>query len=473
MARAPVVCPRGASCAEAISRLNESRAGLAVVVDATGAAIGIVTDQDVSRRVVFQLPPDTPVERIMTAPAPSIGGDDYLFRAIGLMWRQGLDRLVVTDAAGRPAGMLALRQAVAPALAPLLRNFDGLTAEGEADGLHAAKAAQIGLAGDLLGDGVPAPAIQGLISDLDHDLYRRAVAANVEALALNGWGPPPVGFRVIVMGSSGRGESFLHADQDNGFLLDPYPDDRHSPIDAYFTALAEGMTRDLDAAGLSLCRGDVMATNPIWRKTLPQWQHQVAIWARRHPTALLQANIFLDFAEIGGPSAGGRALRRRTLDVLRSSPGFLRDMVEVNGQFGSGVGWFGRFTTASHDGPYRGKTDLKTSGLQPIVASVRLYALREAVEATATLERIDALHEAGVFEAGERDDLAGAYDAIAGLLLRQQIRDARAGAPVTSHVDPDALPRRDREALLDALRVADALSARARKDLAAPIPGFT
>ena len=62
-------------------------------------------------------------------------------------------------------------------------------------------------------------------------------------------GAPPVPFCVIVMGSGGRGESYLYPDQDNGFILDDYPDDQHTELDAFFIKLAERMTRDLDMVG--------------------------------------------------------------------------------------------------------------------------------------------------------------------------------------------------------------------------------
>ncbi len=468
MSGMPLACPSGTTCAELVTRLNEARADEAVVVDGAGRAVGIVTDQDIARRVAFQVPPDTPVDRIMTVPVATVSRADYLYRAIGRMWRQRLRRLVVADAAGRPVGLIDLHRALAPAAAPLFRHLDALMAEGGIGELRRLKAARVDLAEELLNDDVPAPDIQALLTEIDRDIYRCTVESALAGLAENGWGPPPVGFRVIVMGSSGRGESFLHPDQDNGLILDEYPDDRHGPIDAFFVALAERMTRDLDAVGVPLCDGHVMATNPAWRKTLPQWLRQIEIWARRHPAALLQANIFLDFAEIGGPSAAGATLRRHALSVLGGNALFLSDMVEINGQFGAGLGWFGQFATETREGPHRGKTNLKVGGLQPIIGSIRLYALREQIEATGTLDRIEALHRAGVLSREEHADLRDAVAQISAVLLRQQIRDSRAGAPVTSYVAPETLARRDRELLVDSLRAADALSARTRKDFTVP-----
>ncbi|MSO89125.1 MAG: hypothetical protein EXQ89_04035 [Rhodospirillaceae bacterium] len=46
-----------------------------------------------------------------------------------------------------------------------------------------------------------------------------------------GRSPPPVALSLIVMGSGGRGESFLFPDQDNGIIIADYPDDAHDRID--------------------------------------------------------------------------------------------------------------------------------------------------------------------------------------------------------------------------------------------------
>ena len=126
-----------------------------------------------------------------------------------------------------------------------------------------------------------------------------------------GWGEPPVPFAVILMGSGGRGENFLFPDQDNGFILDDYPDAEHSRIDGYFIELAERMTRDLDVVGFPLCRGYVMANNPLWRKSRSQWRDQLVLWGRRRSAIAIQlSDIFFDFLGIYGRIDFARELRR-------------------------------------------------------------------------------------------------------------------------------------------------------------------
>ena len=47
-------------------------ASCVVVVDAGGRPVGLLTESDVARRVVFRVPPETPVETLMTAPVLTI-----------------------------------------------------------------------------------------------------------------------------------------------------------------------------------------------------------------------------------------------------------------------------------------------------------------------------------------------------------------------------------------------------------------
>jgi signal-transduction protein with cAMP-binding, CBS, and nucleotidyltransferase domain len=114
------------------------------------------------------------------------------------------------------------------------------------------------------------------------------------------------------MGSAGRGESLLHPDQDNGFILADHGDDERESIDRFFVELAARFTSRLAQAGFSLCAGNVMATNPLWRKALAQWQSQVTGWVHsRGNQEIMFTDIFFDFRAIYG--AARRARYRRLM----------------------------------------------------------------------------------------------------------------------------------------------------------------
>ena len=68
MSDPPVVVDRAARCSEMLDRIRDQRSSSAVVVDGGGSLLGVVTEQDICRRLALLLPGDTPVVDIMSQP---------------------------------------------------------------------------------------------------------------------------------------------------------------------------------------------------------------------------------------------------------------------------------------------------------------------------------------------------------------------------------------------------------------------
>ena len=294
------------------------------------------------------------------------------------------------------------------------------------------------------------------MSLINNDLHRRVLR-----LLVAEFGPPPVPFACIVMGSGGRGESLLVPDQDNGFVLADYPNDRHDEIDAWFVRLAERMTAALGGLGIPLCRGGVMATSPIWRKSLSQWCQQVGFWmGGRTPEMLLACDILFDFRCVYGDGALVDALRGFVTEAARRDHAFLMLMFGLQADHRAGIGPFGRLRT----GP-GGKLDLKRHGTLPLAESVRLLALSQGVAATGTLPRIGALLASGTLDADYADRLRDAFAVLTGVQLAQQLADYREGRPIGNVVRPAQLRERERGALKRSLRAINEFRARIKADL--------
>lgn len=433
-----------AAAVEAMARADETSA---LVVDAAGRVIGILSERDVVRRIAFRVAPETPLEKVMSAPVLAVREDDYLYRAVGIMRAHGVRHLAVLDREGRPVGMLRRFETYTAASARLLATVETLARGEDEAGFAATRAAQAGLARMLVDDGVPAAEVIGVVSEINLDIHRRVVE---RALAAAGT-PPPVPFTLLVMGSGGRGESLLAPDQDNGLILADYPDARHGEVEAWFIPFAEDLNARLNAAGFPLCKGHVMARNPVWRKTLPQWQEQFSLWVRRRsPVALLFGEIAFDFRAVWGDPAPAEALRAHLARLLADHPAFLAALAAEDAKLTVGLSFWGGFRD-DEPGPGR-RTDLKRSGLMPLVASVRLLALQHGIAATGTRARLAALAAAGAIEAEEAAALSAAFEHLVGALLRQQLADVAEGREPGSLVELRARPRAEREAIRAALR---------------------
>ena len=95
-----------ATMKEAIEEMGAKGLGMTTVVDGTGRLVGIITDGDLRRQqLAHGALLDRRAEDCMTANPKRIGADELAARALALM--EGLiTSLVITDEAGRPAGVI-------------------------------------------------------------------------------------------------------------------------------------------------------------------------------------------------------------------------------------------------------------------------------------------------------------------------------------------------------------------------------
>jgi signal-transduction protein with cAMP-binding, CBS, and nucleotidyltransferase domain len=470
MRRTPALVPLGTTCAEAVRRMAEAAVDSVLIIGPGGAIRGILTEQDVTRRLAFKNAGTAPVEAVMSAPVLTIQAQDYLYHAIAVMRRVQLRHMPVVDATGVVVGLLHLHEALAVASGQLLRLIDRLALPETLEGLQEVKAAQVEVAEVLFADNVPAAEIQTLMSDMNRHLYRRVLALSLAAMSAAGWGEPPVPFALIVMGSCGRGESHLQSDQDNGFILADYPDAEHNRIDPYFIGLATRLTETLEAVGMPRCQGNVMATNPLWRKTLSQWCAQTTRWVQKgSDVAIRHADIFFDFQPVEGDVSLAHTLRQHVTRLLTRNTTFLRAMYTLDADHQVALGWFGRLRPERRQGIQDDRINLKYRGTLPLVEGVRLFALREGIVETPTLRRLDLLRAQGILDVNEHDYLSGAFCLLTTLLLRQQISDFQAGRAVSNLVPLAALSQRENDMLVDAFRAITAFRERVRVELTGQI----
>ena len=449
----PVEVARTARVGEAVNSMAQASSRMAIVTDSHGRPAGVLTEQDVVRRVAWRATPDQPVEEVMTAPIATVSTDDHLLNAITTMRRHRLSHIPVIDGTGRVAGLLALNDVLFFLSGWCGRLTDQLAQDESPGSLKRVKQWEADLAKDALHDSMPIAQLQALLTEINFELHRRALLLAINALATDGWGGPPVPFALIVMGSAGREECLLAPDQDNGFILTDYDDAEHARIDAYFVPLAVRFTQLLDAIGFPLCLGNVMATNPVWRKRISEWRKQIAVWLRkRTDTQLLLSDILIDFRHVWGDAALSQTLRRHIMQGIAESPTFARDLFAIEADHGAALGWFGRLRPERDKQDRPGMINLKLRGSLPLVEAARLLSLTVGVAETSTLARLDGLLAKGALHPDDHDNLKDAFQFISQLLLRQQVEDVAAGREIDDFVPEERLSKREKDHLVTCLR---------------------
>jgi len=464
----PLLVSPGTAVAEVVGQLRASAASAAVIVSEKGQPLGILTERDVCRRVAFLAAPDASVANFMSTPVQTIDANDFLHKAVAWMRQDTIRHLPVLDNQ-RTLGLLELEAVLAQISGQTVAHIDLLKHGQTLAEMREAKRNQYQIATQLLDEHVPASEIQQFLTRLNHQLYYAAVQFCLQQLRVKDWGDAPVAFETIVMGSGGRGENYLLPDQDNGLILADYPASEHNRIDAWFAEFSTHLNDALVEIGFDYCRGHVMARNPLWRKTLPQWQAQISGWIRRGEGQVLRlCDIFFDFVSVSGSGEMGQILREHiTANAARHF--FLREMFRVDEDHDVALGPFGILLPDRRKGSHRGELNLKITGTLPLVGAIRILALRERIAATSTLERIKALHQGGVLNRNEDDELRNAYHHIAFLLLRQQLRDAQNQREPGNHVAINALSKRERKLLVAGFKAIRALRSRLRSDLTGEI----
>lgn len=442
---APVArCPAAATLAETSRRMHEQGVSSLVVVDANDRATGIVTERDIIRLIGLHGADalGMPVSQVMSRPVSTVPQDAFVYLALGRMDRTGFRHLVAVDEAGAAVGVITGRALLRLRVGQALALGDRLSEAQDAGDMAVVQRALPDLARHLLAERVPAVTIAGVISAVLRDMTARAAELAEAEMREAGWGEAPAPWSLLVLGSGGRGESLLAADQDNAIVHSGGAAD-----DAWFAELGRRVSDALDAAGIPYCKGGVMAAREAWRHSLDGWRDALRLWARQaEGESILNVDIFYDFRLVRGARDPAAELRAAATEAAAQAPMLLRMLAQALESKQAPLGFFGRIRTVE------GRVDLKAGALFPVTSAVRVMALKHRVTATGTGERLEALVAAGAIRAAEAKRLTELQELVMRLVLDQQLADLADGQPLSARVDPRRFDRADRADLRDALR---------------------
>jgi CBS domain-containing protein len=443
---APVVTvPGTATVRDTIRLLIDKKISSVLVAD--GGEFGIVTERDLMR--ALDAPGgkgiDTLLAAIMNKPLQSVWENDFLYRAIGRLERLGFRHLPVRNASGELTGMVTTRNLLRHRATTAIALGDEIDSAADEAALARAWAKLPLLARSLIADAVDPRTISAVISSEICVLTRRAAELAEARLAEDGKGGPPVPYAVLVLGSAGRGESLLAADQDNAIVY--ASGEPGGPEDQWFEALGVQVASILDAAGIPFCKGGVMARNPQWRMSVARWKATIESWVRRQrPKDLLNVDIFFDGVPVHGTLALGDTIWNYAYDVGRRNAAFIKLLSELARDWRAPITFFGKIRTDS-----QGRADLKIGGLMPLFTSARVLSIRHDVRARSTPERFRIVAAAGVGAPADVEAIIAAHRLLLGIMLEQQLVDAEAGIPLTPRVEIARLTKQQRDELLAAL----------------------
>lgn len=416
-----------------------------LVEAAAGIPVGFVTDQDYRERVAGNNQADlqAPVRTIMSAPLITISEHALIYEALMRMEEKKVQHLAVEDENGRIVRIVRAKELMqfhryGPTVLPR-EIAKAKTTEEVARYCERVPA----LVKALLDAGARPRNVTYMISSVCDAATERFIRFAVEEL-----GPPPIPFAFIALGSQGRQEQTLLTDQDNAIIFEQQEDPgAQAAASEYFLALGARVCEWLDQAGYPLCTGKVMASNPKWCRSLPEWKEYFKDWIlKAEPQELLEFSIFFDFRSVYGASEFARELRGFIHGILHDRPNFLSYFAQNALLFKPPTRLLGRIIKRGGLAEEAGLLNLKEM-LMPLVGFGRLYALRNKITHTHTMERIEALVGKNALEQHACDALVASYDFLMRLRFQNQLSAIQTGRKPDNNILLDKLGQMD-EAML-------------------------
>jgi PAS domain S-box-containing protein len=396
----------------AIRVLSVSKTDCLLLTKKGGDLIGIITNTDIQKRILaMKLNLDNPSYIIMSSPVIFITETTTVIEALRICEVNNINHLIVKNGAEKIIGVLRTRdinQAVISSLSFYILNVRKAESDIEIKHLYNSLKKLII---PLIKSELSVKYITALTS-----AFSDAVVQRIIELTLNDSEAPPVGFSFICLGSEGRKEETLYTDQDNAIIYEDVSEEQEKLVHEYFVKLGEQVCTSLNLIGYSFCKGNIMAKNPKWCKSLSSWEKQFSTWITTpEPQNLLDATIFFDFRNIFGDELLSESLRLSVASSIRNNPSFLYHLAYNTyytkpAHISSG----NLLSERSAD-----MIDLKDA-LVPFTMFVRTYSLQNNILTPNTIERLLVLKEKGIISENSADEILFNYNYIMKLRFRNQ-----------------------------------------------------
>jgi PAS domain S-box-containing protein len=418
------------------------------------SVIGVVNSSDLKKRVVAAgVDPSRPVMEVMTSPVETISEKVLLYEALLALKSRNVSHLATLDANGNISGVIGHENFLEMhqnTISFLIREIE--IAEDVNELAQIYKRMPV-LVKALLESGDRTDNINRIITSVADAMHKRVVGFAIEELGL-----APCRFAFMVMGSEGRGEQTLATDQDNAIVYEDVEgvgkvvgenvggesgeagnemgneksekageesgrmgtEEARDEVQQYFLELGALVNSYLHTVGYKYCNGGVMAKNPKWTQPLEQWKNYFSGWINNsNPQDILDAAIFFDFRYIHGDQQLVQQLRDHVHKVSANKPVFFYHMAQAVLKFKPPMNVFGRIV-GRDSGADALEVDIKKAML-PVLTFIRLYAIRENLGATNSLERLHALAERKSIDSTSYEELVQAYELMMRLRLKFQV----------------------------------------------------
>lgn len=449
---APVMLPTTTTIQNVAKIMSEENVSAAIINDPNladeggNSFVGIITERDLCAKVIAKgLDVDTQVVEVMSTELISLDHNAYIFEAMLLMLRYNVHHLPILKNK-QPIGLIEVSDIIRYESQNSLLFVSSIFQQNSIEDLIMLSNQLKDCFVRMINEDANSHMVGRAMSEIGRSFKQRLLE-----LAEEKFGPPPVPYCFLALGSMARDEQLIVTDQDNAIILDnQYQESLHGE---YFKQLATYVCDGLAACGYTYCSGDIMATNPEYRKTQSQWEECFADWIDNpNPQALLNCSIFFDLYGVYGRPKWAEQLNAFILRKAKKNNRFLACLARNALNRTPPLGFFKDFVMEK-DGRHNNSINLKRRGTAPLADLIRVHALAIGSQSQNSFDRLEDIIEAGILPPSKGKDLQHAMEFISLVRIRHQALDIESEQEPDNNIEPENMSDFERRNLKDAFLV--------------------
>ena len=361
------------SIAKDVAQLMTDNLSNSAIVIENGLPVGIVTDTDFRSKIAnARFPLNSTINKIMSSPVITVPENVSVAEAQLLLLKYNVSHLCVTVDGTDKAEIkgvisehdLVVAQSNNPGV--LIKETKRAITPKE---LKQVREKLTELIQTSIAKNIPLPHVYNIAGEIIFAINKRAVELSILDL-----GSPPARFCWLSIGSQGRKEQLLLTDQDSFLIFEDVAEEKYKEVKDYFLKLAKRTTAILEKVGYSYCPYNHMASNMFLCKSLTDWIKQYNSWIKTPGEKSNEiSSIFFDYEMVFGEQKLEDTITEVIFSNSKNNLFFdylgndaLRKSAPLN--------FFKKFTV-EEEGENKGKFDIKTKALMPLIDGARLFAL--------------------------------------------------------------------------------------------------
>jgi CBS domain-containing protein len=363
---------------DAAQLVTENMMDSAIITD-QNCPVGIVTDKDFRSKVATgRVPMSHTIDKIMASPVISVAENISVAEAQLMMLKYGVTHLCVTNDGTDKSEVkgiisehdLVVAQANNPGV--LLKEIKRSQSAKE---LKTVRDKLTDIIQSSLNKNIPLTHINSIAGEITISIVKRAVE-----LAILDLGSPPARFAYLCIGSQGRKEQLLFTDQDSILVFEDVVADKYRDVKDYFLKLAKKATSTLEKVGFVYCPYGHVASNMTWCKSLTDWSKQYSSWMNTPGENTSEiSSIFFDYEIAFGDQKMEDAITEVIFKNAKNNVLFYDFLGNDALKKPTPLNFFKKFNL-EEEGEHKGKFDIKTRALMPLVDGARLLTLSNSIK---------------------------------------------------------------------------------------------